>query len=75
MFGLVEGAGVVMEATRDGVLVRLAGTMPIEMYGPQRRAEFLLSNAVDAEENEAVIAEVRPLGVDPREVPHRRPDA
>jgi len=75
MFGLDEGADVVMEPTPDGVLIRPAVTVPIEIYGPQRRAEFLLNNAVDEEDYEAALAEVRRLGVDPREVPHRRPDA
>ena len=69
---LVDGAGVVMEATPNGVLVRPAVTMPIEVYVPQRRAAFLLSNAVDDEEYEAALQEVRRLGVDPGEVPHRR---
>jgi AbrB family looped-hinge helix DNA binding protein len=75
IFGLEEGADVVMEATPDGILVRPAAAVPIEIYGPERRAEFLMSTAVDAADYEAALAEVRLLGVDPKDVPHRRPDA
>jgi len=75
MFGLEEGADVVMEATPDGVLIRPAVAVPIEIYGPERRAEFLLNNAVDAADYEAALSEVRLLGVDPKDVSHRRPDA
>jgi AbrB family looped-hinge helix DNA binding protein len=74
IFGLEEGVEVVMEATPDGVLIRPAVTMPIEIYGRERRAEFLLNNAVDAADYEAALAEVRRLGVDPKDVPHHRPD-
>lgn len=73
MFGLEEGVSVVMEATPEGVLIRPAVTMPIETYGPQRRAEFLLNNAVDAADYEAALVEVRRLGLDPKDVPHRPP--
>jgi AbrB family looped-hinge helix DNA binding protein len=75
MFGLEEGTNVVMEATPDGILVRPAVVVPMDVYGPERRAEFLLNNAVDAADHEAALAEVRLLGVDPKDVPHRRPDA
>jgi AbrB family looped-hinge helix DNA binding protein len=74
MFGLEEGAEVMMEPTPDGVLIRPAVTMPIEIYTPRRRAEFLLNNAVDEDDYQAALAEVDRLGIDPMEVPHRRPD-
>jgi AbrB family looped-hinge helix DNA binding protein len=75
MFGLEEGTDVVIEATPDGVLIRPAVTVPFELYGPERRAEFLLTNAVDADDYRAAVEEVRRLGLDPEEVPHRRPDS
>jgi AbrB family looped-hinge helix DNA binding protein len=74
LFGLEEGTDVVMEATPDGVLVRPAMTVPLELYGALRRAEFLLTNAVDEVDYQAAVEEVRRLGLDPEEVPHRRPD-
>ncbi|CAN5702914.1 hypothetical protein BH23DEI1_BH23DEI1_24890 [soil metagenome] len=75
MFGLEEGTEVVMEATPEGVLIRSAMTVPLEIYGALRRAEFLLTNAVDEVDYQAALEEVRRLGLDPTEVPHRRPEA
>jgi AbrB family looped-hinge helix DNA binding protein len=75
MFGLEEGTEVVIEAAADGVLIRPAVIVPLELYGPERRAEFLLTNAVDAEDYRAAVEEVRRLGLDPEEVPHRRWDS
>ena len=49
-FGLTEGATVIAEETDEGILIRPAVTVPIESYSPERRAEFLLSNAVDEED-------------------------
>lgn len=45
-FGLEEGSLVIAEETEDGILLRPAITLPVEVYTPERRAEFLLSNAV-----------------------------
>jgi hypothetical protein len=38
---------LVAEARDDGILLRPAAVLPIEVYTDERRAEFLLSNAVD----------------------------
>ena len=46
-FGIEEGTFVITEAREDGVLVRPAVALPVESYSDQRKAEFLLSNAVD----------------------------
>ncbi|HEY5174115.1 MAG TPA: hypothetical protein VII95_00945 [Terriglobales bacterium] len=45
----------------------------IEIYTPERRAEFLLSNAVDAKDYQTALEEVRKLGVDPAKIPHHPP--
>jgi hypothetical protein len=42
-----------------------------ESYTPERRAEFLINNAVDAKEWDQAIAEARAMGVDPDAVPHQ----
>jgi hypothetical protein len=47
--------------------------MHVEIYSPQRKAQFLLSNAVDAEDHARAVEEVRKLGVDPAIVPHIKP--
>jgi len=72
-FGIEEGTFVITEAREDGVLVRPAVALPVESYSDQRKAEFLLSNAVDEEDYGWARAEVRKLGLDPDDVPHERP--
>ena len=72
-YGLDEGSLVVAEAREDGILLRPAFAMPIEIYTPERKAEFLLSNAVDGADYEDAIAEVRRMGLDPATILHRRP--
>jgi hypothetical protein len=44
----------------------------VERYTPERKAEFLLSNAIDDDYRKAR-KEVRKLGLDPDSIPHRRP--
>ena len=68
------GSLVVAEATDDGVLIHPAVTVPVEVYSPQRKAEFLLSKAVDVEDYDWAVTEVRRMGLDPEEVPHRKPE-
>jgi hypothetical protein len=48
-------------------------TVPIEVYGDERKAEFLLSNAIDAEDYRRAQEEVRRMGLDPTEIEHERP--
>jgi AbrB family looped-hinge helix DNA binding protein len=72
-FGIEEGTLVIVEERAEGVLIRPAVVMPVEVYTPERRAEFLLSNAVDAEDYARVREAVRQLGVDPDAIPHSPP--
>jgi bifunctional DNA-binding transcriptional regulator/antitoxin component of YhaV-PrlF toxin-antitoxin module len=72
-FGIKEGSLVVAEERQDGILIRPAMALPLEMYTPARKAEFLLSNAVDARDYEAARREVRKIRVNPSKVPHHRP--
>lgn len=74
-FGLEEGTLVIAEECGDGILIRPAVAVAVEVYTPERRAEFLLSNAVDAEDYARAVREVRKMGLDPDEIPHRRPPA
>jgi AbrB family looped-hinge helix DNA binding protein len=71
-FGLSEGSFVMAEEREEGVLIRPAAVMPIEVYSLRRRAEFLLNNAVDTRDYRRARAEVRRLGFDPDEIPHRK---
>jgi hypothetical protein len=45
----------------------------VERYTPERKAEFLLSNAIDDDDYRKARKEVRKLGLDPDSIPHRRP--
>jgi hypothetical protein len=64
---------VVAEESEYGVLLRPAALLPVEIYTPERKAEFLLANAVDAKDRKKAEEEVRRLGLDPRKVRSGRP--
>ena len=72
-FGIEEGSEVIAEETPQGILIRPAVTVPLELYSDERKAEFLLSNAVDAEDYERAAAEVRKMGLNPSDFAHSRP--
>jgi bifunctional DNA-binding transcriptional regulator/antitoxin component of YhaV-PrlF toxin-antitoxin module len=73
---LKQGDLVLLELTAGGRLVlRLAEVEPAtepEEYTPERKAEFLLSNAVSDADYLAAREEVRQLGLEPDQVPHYR---
>jgi bifunctional DNA-binding transcriptional regulator/antitoxin component of YhaV-PrlF toxin-antitoxin module len=73
-YGLEEGCLVITEPLANGILIRPATVVPVEVYSPERKAEFLLNNAVDAEDYAHAVAEVRALGLDPEAIPHQKPD-
>ena len=72
-FGIKEGSLVIAEEHEGGVLIRPAAAFPLEMYSPERRAEFLLSNAVDAKDYARAQKEVRKMGLDPNKIAHYKP--
>jgi AbrB family looped-hinge helix DNA binding protein len=72
-YGLAEGTLVVIEERDGGILIRPALAVPVETYTPERKAEFLLSNAVDARDYAAARREVRKLGLDPDAISHLKP--
>ena len=74
IFGLHEGSEVLAQETADGILIRPAVTVPLERYRPERKAEFLLSNAVDAEDYQRAMDEVRRLGLNPADIVHAPPE-
>ncbi|MDI6711393.1 MAG: AbrB/MazE/SpoVT family DNA-binding domain-containing protein [Bacillota bacterium] len=73
IYDLREGTLLVAEAREEGVLLRPAVVVPIEIYTPERKAEFLLNNAVTPEDYDRAVDEVRRLGLDPEKIPHERP--
>ena len=65
-FGIEEGSLVVAEATDEGILIRPAVVVPLEVYTPERKARFLLENATDGEDYARAARVVRDeLGLDP----------
>ncbi len=72
-YGLDEGSLIITEEREDGILLRPAIAVPVEVYTPERRAEFLLTNAVDDENYREAVKEVRAMGLDPDDIPHRQP--
>ena len=72
-YGLEEGTLVIAEGREDGVLLRPAVALPVETYSLERKAEFLLTNAVDAADYARAVEAVRKMGLDPKEIRHRKP--
>jgi AbrB family looped-hinge helix DNA binding protein len=72
MTGIDAGSIVTLEA-RDGAIVIRPVSQDVEVYSPERKAQFLLSTAVDAADYAAACEEVRKLGLNPVDVPHHRP--
>jgi bifunctional DNA-binding transcriptional regulator/antitoxin component of YhaV-PrlF toxin-antitoxin module len=71
-YGFEEDTMVVAEETEYGVLLRPAAVVPVEIYSPERKAEFLLANAVNAGDRKKAEEEVRKLGLDPRKMRQRK---
>ncbi len=47
--------------------------MPVEIYTPEPRAEFLLSTAVHAADYSGAAEEVCKMSLDPATIPHQPP--
>lgn len=71
-FGIEEGSIVLAEEKEDGILIRPAVVVPVERYSPERKAEFLLSNATSEADYRRARSAVRKLGLNPDSIPHRR---
>jgi hypothetical protein len=52
-----------VEDREEGILIRSAVAVPLESYAPERKAESLLSNAVDKENYARTIEEARKMGI------------
>jgi len=72
-YGLKEGAIVILEERQEGLFLRPAATFPVEIYTPERKAEFLLNNAVTPGDYRQAAEEVRRMGLDPEKIPHEKP--
>ena len=75
-YGLDEGEMLVMEESAAGLMLKPVRAYEVEVYTPERIAEFLLNNAVTAAEYDDAVAEVRAMGLDPEAIVHqRRPES
>ena len=72
-YGFEEGSLGMAEGRREGILLRPVITLPLEVYTPERKAEFLLNNAITQEDYSWAVKEVQKLGVDPEKIPHEKP--
>jgi AbrB family looped-hinge helix DNA binding protein len=69
-----EGSMLVAEARPEGILLRRAAVIPLEMYTPERKAEFLLNNAITGEDYAWAVQKVREMGLDPDKIGHQPPE-
>lgn len=72
--GLDSDAQVVVESTDDGLFLRPVSSLSRHTYSDERRAEFLLSNATDADDYREAVETVRSMGLDPERIRHERPE-
>ncbi|MBP1739062.1 MAG: hypothetical protein H6Q48_1355 [Deltaproteobacteria bacterium] len=71
-YGFEEGSQIVVEPVPEGVLLRPVVTLPIEIYTPERKGEFLLNNAITSEDYAIAVEQVREMGLNPEQIPHKR---
>lgn len=69
-FGLKEGDLLITEEREDGILFRPAITVPVEIYTPERKAEFLLNNAITKSDYDVACEAIRKMGLDPKTIPY-----
>jgi AbrB family looped-hinge helix DNA binding protein len=74
-FALPQGDLLVTEEREDGILLHPAVTVPVEIYTPERKAEFLLNNAVTREDYDESCRIIREdVGLDPAKIPDTDPN-
>ena len=72
-YGFEEGSHLIVEGRPEGVFLRPAVILPVEIYTPQRKAEFLLNNAISEKDYLWAVQETKKLGVDPETIPRQKP--
>jgi AbrB family looped-hinge helix DNA binding protein len=73
-YKLDEGSPMLIEEREDGILMRPAVTTPVEVeiYTPERLAEFFLNNSMDEEDYQVARKDVEAMGIDPDSIDHLR---
>lgn len=72
-FRLHEGDLLITEDYGNGILIVPAVAIPVETYSVERKAEFILSNAIDKDDYQKACKEVIKLGLDPNSIKHHNP--
>jgi hypothetical protein len=62
-----------LDEGRDGVVIRPAEAIPVEIYTKERRAGFLLENSVGPADYARARREIHKMGLDPDKIPHTPP--
>lgn len=75
--GLAEGDLLLYEVRAEGLLLRPAQVTArsVEAYTPERKAEFLLNNAIDVDDYARARREVEAMGLDPDDIEHAPPSS
>lgn len=73
-FNLHEGCALLLEERKEGILFRPAITAPVdvEIYTPERLAEFFLNNVMDKEGYLEARSDVEKMGINPDSIDHIR---
>ena len=73
-YRLDEGSPVLIEEREDGILMRPAATTPVdvEIYTPERLAEFFLNNVLTKEGYLEARKDVEKMGINPDSIDHIR---
>ena len=73
-YKLVEGSPLLVEEREDGLYMRPAVTTPVEVeiYTPERLAEFFLNNVMTREGYLEARKDVEAMGIDPDTIDHIR---
>ena len=73
-YGIDDGSLLILDETKDGLVLRAAMAVPVKMYSPEQRAAFILNSAVDAEDYKDARIVVEKMGLNPDSIEHDRPD-
>jgi AbrB family looped-hinge helix DNA binding protein len=73
-YKLDEGGAMLIEEREDGILMRPAVTTPVEVeiYTPERLAEFFLNNVLTKEGYLEARKDVEQMGINPDSIDHIR---
>ncbi len=71
-YGFKEGTNILIQPTEQGLLLQPVASFPVEIYTPERKAEFMLNNAVTREEYLEARRQVQEMGLNPESIPHEK---